>query len=223
MGVTEEDWMWRTAEETRLLDVRIRENREERLVELKGDDLRTWVYSMENLSEGKEYEEISLAVPDIKVVKEDLAGRPGSAHPDDAAVTPLPSTHEANVETVEEGQAEGRPANGEPNVEKVEANERVDRTPGGQVIVETEELRRRHASKYNWGLGSWQAGVVKAAYEVSSHSDVILGSSCRSHTRTCPTSLHLPNLNSASETAYLISPYSHRTPTQSIKTLCKAA
>src|SRR5690349_12621998 len=46
-GVSEEDWMLRTAEETRKVDGQLREYREERLQVLEGADAAVWVWAQE--------------------------------------------------------------------------------------------------------------------------------------------------------------------------------
>lgn len=162
MGVTEEDWMFKTAEESRRIDAQLKVYREERLLPLEGADLRGWVYTTENLTEGKDTttEEVLLAVPDIKIDKEDQFGdRAGPSltpaiKDDEEVLTPLPSVHGNDVE-MGDGEAEA------------DQDDQAGRTMAGQIVVETEEVRQRNASKWNWGLGSWKAGVVKASYEVS--------------------------------------------------------
>ena len=44
MGVSNEDWMWRLAKESREIDAQLREYRQERLPELEGKDLDVWAW-----------------------------------------------------------------------------------------------------------------------------------------------------------------------------------
>lgn len=50
-GVTEDDWMYRTALDSRAIDASLRQYREERIGTLEGDDLKGWVWMMENREE----------------------------------------------------------------------------------------------------------------------------------------------------------------------------
>lgn len=222
LGVTEEDWMLRTAEETRRIDAQLREYREERLVPLEGGDLKGWVYTTENLSEGKEdqgVEEVSMAVPDINVVKEDqddaAPSSPSAIKEDEEALTPLPlSSLQGNDVEMAEVEKDG--------ADEVAVEDGVERTIGGRIVVETEENARRRASKYNWGLGSWQAGEVRASYEVSSDFAFGMTELTFSLIRTSLISLCIRNLNRLCETDYRITLYWHRTPIRNTKTLFRA-
>jgi len=141
MGVTEEDWMFRTAEESRRVDGILRGYRAERLVPLEEMDRKVWVYATENLAEGRVDAEPEVDAEGSK------AATALAVKNDEEALTPLP---------IEEGEEKD-----------LEAGSRRSMNGEGTIIVETEEDEKRNASKWNWGLGSWRAGVVKAVYEVS--------------------------------------------------------
>lgn len=75
-GVTEEDWMYRTALESRAIDASLRDYRQERIGTLEGDDLKGWVWTMENREEDDEGAEAEAG----EDVKADGAPSPGSNH-----------------------------------------------------------------------------------------------------------------------------------------------
>jgi len=139
MGVTEEDWMMRTAEECRRVDGILKAYRAERLVPLDEEDKKLWVYATENLAEGK-------TDADLDEAEETKPSAGLAVKHDEEALTPLP---------LEEG-------------DEPEGQEPAKRSTGAEdtIVVETEDSAKRNASKWNWGLGSWRPGVVKAVYEV---------------------------------------------------------
>jgi chromatin structure-remodeling complex protein RSC7 len=154
MGVTEEDWMLRTAEETRRIDQQLKEYRSDRLVPLEGSDAKPWVYAVENMTESIEDEPVGGKLEAALALTEETKANV-------AALTPAVKE--------DQGGSTSLPINGHTDVEMASSNaDGIERTEYGKVVVETAEDRERNASKYNWGLGSWQPGVVRAAYEVSS-------------------------------------------------------
>ncbi|OXG24836.1 chromatin structure-remodeling complex protein RSC7 [Cryptococcus neoformans Tu401-1] len=150
-GVTEEDWMLRTAEEARAVDEQLRKYRDERLKLLEGvDALRGWVFAAENATEGT-------------MGKSELTGETA-----DVFRAPLPAeskksglSHEVTMEDIE---------NDEQSTSTEEALENEDADVPQAAVEDKEaviiEEPGKLTSKYNWGLGkSWQPGAVRAAYE----------------------------------------------------------
>ena len=150
MGVTEEDWMFRTAEETRRIDRQLRDMRADRIVPLEGEDARHWVYATENQTDPSG--SVKEAKLEVQERKRDGFSVTSAAKEDQDGLTPLPSALDGDVSM---------------DVEVVEEESGIKRSRGGEIIVETEEERLRLASKFNWGLGSWLPGRVMASYEVS--------------------------------------------------------
>ena len=139
MGVTEEDWMLRTAEETRRVDINMREFRQDQLIPLAGEDAKVWVHAVENATEGKEDPAEAETVMETKTLST-LAPPTREM----TAATPLPG-----AEDVEMG--------GEVVLPRSE----------GTIVVETEAERLKNAAQWRWGLGTWQQGAPRAVYEVS--------------------------------------------------------
>lgn len=152
-GVTEEDWMLRTAEEARAVDEQLRKYREERLKLLEGvDAMRGWVFAAENATEGT-------------TAKSELIG-------DAADVFRAPAPTEgkksalSNEVTMEDAGDEGESASAEEAFENKDSDAHQATVEDKEAII-TEEPGKM-TSKYNWGLGkSWQPGAVRAVYEVS--------------------------------------------------------
>ncbi|OWZ58515.1 chromatin structure-remodeling complex protein RSC7 [Cryptococcus neoformans AD1-83a] len=150
-GVTEEDWMLRTAEEARAVDEQLRKYREERLKLLEGVDAsRGWVFAAENATEGT-------------MGKSELTGETADVF---RATLPAESkksglSHEVTMEDIE---------NDEQSTSTEEALENEDADVPQAAVEDKEaviiEEPGKLTSKYNWGLGkSWQPGAVRAAYE----------------------------------------------------------
>lgn len=144
LGVTEEDWILRTAEDSRRIDETLRGYREERLNQLEGDDaLRGWVYVAEQRSAGE-----------IKTEKEE------PKHPLANEVTFEPPSEPLSPAPPENPTSE---ALGEVNKQAD-----IDKTPGGKIIVESEEATTHGRLK----MDKWVPGAVYAAYEVSTFRDI---------------------------------------------------
>ncbi|EJT50068.1 protein-nucleus import-related protein [Trichosporon asahii var. asahii CBS 8904] len=144
LGVTEEDWMLRTAEDSRRIDETLRGIREERITELEGvDATRGWVYATERYSEGLVKKE-----PQHPLARELSL----DAAPSSDALSPAPPESAVNVALAE--------ANGNPETEQAERRT-FEGTPGGKIVVENEaETVNGRPRK-----GKWTPGVIRAAYE----------------------------------------------------------
>lgn len=140
LGVTEEDWILRTAEDSRRIDETLRVYRGERLASLEGEDaLRGWVYVTEQRSAGE-----------IKVAEKEE-----SKHPLANEVTFEPPSEPLTPAPLENPTSE---ALGEIN------NMSEDhKTPGGKIVIETAEETAHGRLK----MDKWVPGTVYAAYEVS--------------------------------------------------------
>ncbi|WVQ72504.1 hypothetical protein IAR50_002060 [Cryptococcus sp. DSM 104548] len=135
-GVTEEDWMYKTAEESRLVDEQLKGLRAERLQVLEGvDGTKGWVFAAEKEAEGDKLQSIGVeSSGDLK--KSGLS-------------------NEVTME--DEGDNAGTPQTGG-DIAMNEAPQEAN-----TIVVEEEG---HVSSKHNWGLGRrWQAGVIRAAYE----------------------------------------------------------
>ncbi|ORY21113.1 chromatin remodelling complex Rsc7/Swp82 subunit-domain-containing protein [Naematelia encephala] len=144
VGVTEEDWILRTAEESRRIDAQLKAYRAERLVELNGPDLNGWVWTAERSTEKMEGRD-DLSLPKVE--------RRRSALSHEVVLQGDEKEPEVDVDVsmhlaqeVENGDGDG----------KAEA---------GKIVVQTPEETRHASAAFNWGLGSWAPGLVKAAYE----------------------------------------------------------
>lgn len=152
-GVTEEDWMLRTAEEARAVDEQLRKYREERLKLLEGvDAMRGWVFAAENATEGM-------------MGKSEPTGETADVF---RAPVPMESkksglSHEVTMEDVEDGE---QSTSAEEALENEDADVHQAAVEDKEAVIIEEPGKL--TSKYNWGLGkSWQPGAVRAAYEVS--------------------------------------------------------
>ena len=153
LEITESDWMYRLAEESRALNQTLRDYRDERLKELEGEEkTRGWVWAVERATE-------KLAVEDdVGDLKSALLGVAGlerrrsalsqvvTAPEDEERAVSAPADDNADVSMEE--QPVGRKA--------------PDRA--GEIIVQREADRAAHRPV----LGSWRPGSVRAAYEVRS-------------------------------------------------------
>lgn len=150
-GVTEEDWMLRTAEEARAVDEQLRKYREERLKLLEGvDAMRGWVFAAENATEGT-------------TAKSELIG-----DATDVFRAPVPTEGKksalSNEVTMEDGGDDGESTSAEEALENKDPDVHQAAVEDKEAII-TEEPGKM-TSKYNWGLGkSWQPGAVRAVYE----------------------------------------------------------
>lgn len=165
LGVSEEDWMYRTALETRGVDEQLKEYREERLGRLHGPDLKGWVWSCQKIADGdsgKREQEVgdekgkAEREPTAEWLRPPMPERraSGLSHeviPEDMAVDGVESV--LQVETpadVDMGEPEGVKQQGE-----------------GEIIIETEAEAAERRAKLASSAGSWEPGVVRAVIEVS--------------------------------------------------------
>lgn len=184
IGVTEDDWMYRTAVDCRAFDATLRQYREERIGTLEGDDLRGWVWTHENNPDEHETNGEMEVVGNADTATATALGGGGSnslrppierkrsalsrevtfepevptatATSTEDALTPLPLPSDDEGEGGMDGP-NGTAINGE-----------------GEVRVETAEDVAAHKRKWAYGTGSWAPGTIRAAYEVclSSHSSL---------------------------------------------------
>lgn len=143
LGVTEEDWMYRTAADCRAIDETLREMRAERLGTLSGRDMDGWVWNVQKVTaDGAKEEGVKREVAEWLRPERKRSGL-------SQEVIPIAEGDEIPVET------------------GVEMNGQVEDGVEGGIVVETRAEEVAHRAKYNWGLGSWQPGVVRAVIEVS--------------------------------------------------------
>ena len=218
-GVTEEDWMYYTAESSRALDIQLREYRDERLVELEGADATNgWVFGIETMTDGQDQDHGKEAIeedmegevrltngpfgstlkpPDVQRKRSGLSQE---ATLDDEALTPLATSD--GGEEAEHPEASGVLEDGRPkqNGFLKPVVPPKDGREESKIIVQTLQDEQAQRSTWNWGVGTWQPGTIFAAYEVShgiSHDpiwrDLLLITSLYSLTHTCLTSLLSPN------------------------------
>ena len=187
----------RTAEECRRVDGILKAYRAERLVPLDEEDKKLWVYATENLAEGK-------TDADLDEAEETKPSAGLAVKHDEEALTPLP---------LEEG-------------DESEGQEPAKRSTGAEdtIVVETEDSAKRNASKWNWGLGSWRPGVVKAVYEVRNPGlRQIVQTLIYSRTRTHPMFHCTPNPVWPFAIAFRIPRFSPLTPIRNTPISSKAA
>ena len=157
LGVTEEDWILRTAEDARRIDEVLRGYREERIGVLEGPDAYCWVYNAERRATGE--------LPDDKEEPkaEPTTGAEGEITP---AVKPHPLASELTFDASSEPLSP-LPPDPPTATALAEVNETAEfeKTPGGKIIVESESETAAPAP-----VGRWIPGTIQAAYEVSHES-----------------------------------------------------
>ncbi|RSH87287.1 hypothetical protein EHS25_003196 [Saitozyma podzolica] len=190
-GVSEEDWMLRTAEETRKVDGQLREYREERLQVLEGADARVWVWAQEERTEEGDKEvqmngnadgagmdaEGEAETPDGGMVDEeendgDGALRPRQRMERKRSALSQEVTFKPEDKEMANGEAEAEgPEVDEPDHDQDEEiqDDGFEKTEGGKIVVQTVEEEEAADARWNWGLGSWERGTVRAAYEPHTH------------------------------------------------------
>ena len=147
-GVTEKEWIFRTAESTREAEKYLLDLRKDAIAPLRGDDLKGWVWTVER-------KEDSVG----KLVNSGLLGhppkRPMSGEAKRSAL--------AQEATVEDGDVEMNGSQDKHNDMGLDEQEMSGR---GQIVVQSAEEEEMEAAKHHWGLGEWRPGVVQAAFEV---------------------------------------------------------
>lgn len=140
LGVTEEDWILRTAEDSRRIDETLRGYRDERLTSLEGDDaMRGWLYVSEQRSAGE------IKTEEKEETKHPLANEV-TFEPPSEPLSPAPPEEPTTVALGE--------INNVPDAHK---------TPGGKIVFETAHETTHGRLK----MDRWVPGTVYAAYEVS--------------------------------------------------------
>lgn len=201
VGVTEEDWMYRTAVDCRSVDSTLRSYRQERIGTLEGDDLKGWVWTNENKAEGEvadEAEDEKMEVVESpkaeaptlglgsetglkppmerkrSALSREVTFEPEAEQPSvDEALTPLPATDaDVSMETSEIVQTPAGETGDENPISAALSGVEGRGGGEGEVRVETEEEVVKHKAKWGHGTGSWEAGTIRAAYEVSFLSSV---------------------------------------------------
>jgi chromatin structure-remodeling complex protein RSC7 len=194
-GVSEEDWMLRTAEETKKVDGQLREYREERLQVLEGADAAVWVWAQEQRTEEGDKEaqingngsgngigggegedaEGEAETPDGGMVYEEENGGDGALRPRQRmerkrSALSQEVTFKPEDEEMANGEGEGEaPEDDEADHDQHDQvqDDGFEKTEGGKIVVQTVEEEEAADARWNWGLGSWERGTVRAAYEVS--------------------------------------------------------
>nr|ODN97540.1 chromatin structure-remodeling complex protein RSC7 [Cryptococcus depauperatus CBS 7855] len=141
-GVSEEDWMLRTAEETRAIDGQLKAYRDERLTMLEGvDGTRGWVWALEKDT-------------NVRTKVEDTNGNYDARTSIERKKSGL--SHQVVMEDME------RHSNSAEDENEYSMRERASMSGEGIIVQQPGSL----SSKYNWGLGeSWEPGVIRASYE----------------------------------------------------------
>lgn len=158
LGVTEEDWMLRTAEEARRIDETLRKYREERIGALEGPDAHGWVYTAERRAAGEIEDNFQQegTLPPRSEAGSTPAIRP---HPLAREVTFEPPSSEPLSPAPPEPTP--TPAPGAVFTGLAEAEAEEPKLTGGTIVVES-EAQTVHSRP---GVGSWVPGVIRAAYE----------------------------------------------------------
>jgi chromatin structure-remodeling complex protein RSC7 len=184
VGVSAEDWMYKTARECRVVDEVLRQYRAERVGVLEGKDLNGWVWVEEDKAErptGTGTGTKALENGHSDSPKLDHSGLPSSLKP--------PAMDRQRSGLSREVTFEPEPTNDNDDVEgdismdtikpDAQADEEVltpleplmdmvDKSTTEPVIrVETDEEALERKAKYAYGAGNWAHGTIKAAYEVS--------------------------------------------------------
>lgn len=155
----EEQWMFRLAEESRELDRQLKAGRDERLMLLEGEDkTRGWVWAGED-DGAKEKDEKS-----EEAAKAEIGDSGNSA----GLRPPIGERKRSGlVREIKFDEEDGRGAREDVEMGQTAQELRRRQGPGGRdVIVQTEQEEVKHRSKWNWGLGGWQPGSIRAVYEV---------------------------------------------------------
>lgn len=177
-GVTEEDWMLRTAEECRRIDGMLRELREDRLEVLEGKDAEAWVhYRWNSTEEAKEQVDGQNGEPANSSLRPPTPDRKRSGLSQEAV-----PKEEENADAggdVEMGGEPGAAAEDQKDYEDATDKREMPEgaTPGGSIIIQAPQEEAAMRAKWNHGFGSQKPGAVKAVYEVSltgGHQRVVL-------------------------------------------------
>lgn len=192
-GVTEDDWMYRTALECKMIDATLRQYREEWIGTLEGDDLKGWVWATEkqaDVDEDEEDEKMDAVSsprldnstlgaglkPPIERKRSALSREVTFKPPtemdqveSDGALTPLAGT-DGDVsmevpEVIETPAGQDEEAEDPISAALTEVSQRS--TEGDIIRVETNEEVVKRKAKWSFGTGQWQPGSIRAAYEVS--------------------------------------------------------
>lgn len=194
VGVTESDWMYRTALDCRMIDSTLRSYREERVGTLEGDDLKGWVWTNENKVEDQDDQVDKLEVvdsPKVEMATLGLSSAAGLKPPTERkrsglsrevtfepeleqpiteeALTPLPATDADADVSMDASDIVQTPAPEEEEEDPISAA--LDGINGErgepEVRIETADEVIRHQARWSHGTGSWESGTIRAAYEVS--------------------------------------------------------
>jgi chromatin structure-remodeling complex protein RSC7 len=158
LGVTEEDWILRTAEDARRVDEVLRGYREERIGVLEGPDTHCWVYNAERRATGE--------LPDEQAPQ--VSTGPPKTEPE-GDVTPAIKPHPLASELTFDASSEplsplppDPPTATATALAEVNETAEFEKTDGGKIVVESERETGAPAP-----IGGWIPGVIQAAYEVS--------------------------------------------------------
>jgi chromatin structure-remodeling complex protein RSC7 len=186
-GVTAEDWMYKTAMESRGIDQLLKGYREERVGLLEGKDLNGWVWNTEERTDRPSKPEITGGEsPKPSGLKPPTMDRQRSGLSREVTFEPEPTVFQSERQRQGEG-GEGEEYKDWVNQEydtSMEMIKEVDETNGpntsaltslseivmsttkDEIRVETEQEALERRAKYSYGTGGWFQGSIKAAYEV---------------------------------------------------------
>jgi chromatin structure-remodeling complex protein RSC7 len=187
-GVTAEDWMYKTALESRGIDQLLKGYREERVGLLEGKDLNGWVWNTEERTDRPSKTEITGGEsPKPSGLKPPTMDRQRSGLSREVTFEPEPTIFEPSRQREGGGGGEGEEYKDwvnqeydnsmemikevdEPNGANTSAltslSEIVMSTTKDEIRVETEQEAMERRAKYSYGAGGWFHGSIKAAYEV---------------------------------------------------------
>jgi chromatin structure-remodeling complex protein RSC7 len=163
VGVSEEDWMYRTALETRAVDDQLKEYREDRLARLEGRDTLGWVWTVQKIADGVGGDE----------GKEELESKGEREMTAEWLKPPVPERRRSGLsqEVIQEeemgegsGQVDGAVIE---DVEMVTDSPKENEREEADIVVQTEEEEAESKAKLAWKAGTWEPGVVRAIIEVS--------------------------------------------------------
>ena len=145
-GVTEEDWMWRTALDCRQTDLMLKQYRLDRLQILEGDDAtKGWVYALEEGTEKATEGNGQSSKPTAPSLERKRSGLIREVDMGDIEM----AEEDVQAEAVIPGIAG-------------ELGEQPRRT---SIVVQTANDDDKHIGSRS-SIGSWKPGIVYAAYEV---------------------------------------------------------
>ena len=168
-GVSEENWLFRTADECRNIDRMLKAYREERLTVLDGvDAMRGWVYAVESATE-----------KGVKEGVESLRSVRAGIETDRSGLSQEVTFEGMAMDTATALQ-------GDISMDELE----MEKSSVADIVVQTREEEDKGNNMWRWGVGGeWKPGIIRTVYEVGSDHTIDQRYAEKSSlTRTCLTS-----------------------------------